>query len=552
MDLLNLGLAFVEGLALIASPCILPILPIVLSMGIDSGKARPFGLILGFIFSFWAFTLFSRQLIGFFHVEPDVIRNISYAFLLLLGILMLSEKLSEKFSGFTQALANMGQSVTQGLNRRGGFWSGILVGLLIGLIWSPCVGPIIAVVLVQSIRQETNFNSALLLASFSLGVGLPMLLITLGGKAVLSKLDFLKTKTSLIRKGLGGIIIATVLLTAGNELFKLPSTSLAANKGSSASHLIHALPQAYPAPNFAGISDWINTKPLTMSALKGKVVLVDFWTYSCINCVRTLPYITAWDREYRDKGLVIVGVHSPEFDFEKNVSNVQAAVTQHGIHYPIALDNQLDTFTTFRNQYWPAHYLIDRNGNVVYTHFGEGEYDVTENNIRALLGVNGGNKSAVKTQDLPFSENQTPETYLGYARAESFNSLQAVQQDRDANYTFPANLPMNAWALNGRWKIGSEKITTSNTGASLRIHFRAKKVFLVLGTTHDKPVTLNILLNGKTVSPRSSGHDVKNAELTVSRHSLYELINQERVKSGVLEIQAKQAGLSGYAFTFGS
>jgi len=551
MHFLNLALGFLEGLALIASPCILPILPIVLSAGIDGGKSRPYGLILGFIVSFWAFTLFSRSVIQFFHIEPDWLRTISYVFLVLLGMLMLSEKLNEGFSQLTQSLVQLGQTATQAANRKDGFLSGIIVGLFIGLIWSPCVGPIIAVVLVQSIRQQTNLQSALLLAAFSLGVAVPMLLIILGGKKVLTKLDRVKSKTGLIRKSLGAVIIATVLLTAGNDFFKAPSISFAANQRQGSATLIHALPQSYTAPNFVGISSWINSKPLSMSDLKGKVILVDFWTYSCINCIRTLPTITGWDRQYRDKGLIIVGVHSPEFNFEKKLSNVQAAVVQHGIHYPVALDNNLDTFTNFRNQYWPAHYLIDRNGKVVYTHFGEGEDATTENNIRALLGLSGSSGNRDASGEVPFHDNQTPETYLGYARTENFNSLEVMSQNVTANYTFPTNLPTNAWALKGQWKVDAQSITAMAPQAALRMHFRAEKVFLVLGTSGSKPVHVSLLLNGKPLAANASGKDVKNADLIVQRHTLYELINQDYFKAGTLEIRSQDSGLSAYAFTFG-
>jgi len=550
MDFLNLGLGFLEGLALIASPCILPILPIVLSAGIDGGKSRPYGLMLGFIVSFWTFTLFSRYVIQFFHIESDWLRIISYIFLLLLGIFMLSEKLSDGFSQLTQSLVQLGQSATQGANRKEGFLSGIIVGLFIGLIWSPCVGPIIAVVLVQSIRQQTNLQSAVLLAAFSLGVAVPMLLIIWGGKKVLTKLDLVKSKTGLIRKSMGAVIIATVILTTGNDFFKVPSTSFAANQKQGSATLIQALPQSYAAPNFVGVSSWINSKPLSMSDLKGQVVLVDFWTYSCINCIRTLPTITRWDRQYRDKGLVIVGIHSPEFDFEKKLSNVEAAVAQHGIHYPVALDNNLDTFTNFRNQYWPAHYLIDRNGKVVYTHFGEGEDATTENNIRALLGLSTSSRNSA-SGDVPFHDNQTPETYLGYARTENFNSLEVMSQNVTANYSFPTNLPTNAWALKGQWKVDSQSITAMASQAALRLHFRAKKVFLVLGTTGNKPVHVSLLLNGKPLAANASGKDVKNADLTVQRHTLYELINQDHFKAGTLEIRSQSSGLSAYAFTFG-
>lgn len=567
MELFNFFLAFLEGVALIVSPCILPVLPIVLSAGVDGGKSRPYGLITGFIVSFWAFTLLSRKLVIFLGLDAELLRQISFYGLLLFGLILLSTFLSEQFARLTQTLADFAQRLSLSKNMATktskGFWSGVALGVLIGLIWSPCVGPIIAAVLVQTIRQTTDLNAALLLAAFTIGAGVPMLLITLGGKAVIQKMNFLKAHSVLIRKILGVIIIATVLLTAGSSLFRIlpaesadlkPTVSTVPSK-----RLVNALDNPYPAQNFKGISAWINSRPLTMVQLKGKVVLIDFWTYSCINCVRTLPYVTSWDRKYRDKGLVIIGVHSPEFEFEKKLANVQNAVKQHHIQYPVALDNNLDTFANFNNLYWPAHYLINQNGQVVYTHFGEGEYDTTENNIRALLGITG--KTKVETPQKPqgFSSwfgRQTHETYLGYARAKNFKSPEAVTPNKAMVFSYPRTLPADGWALKGNWKVGSEQSIALQKGASLKLNFTAKKVFLVLGTTSGKPLTARIYLNGKLLPANSTGKDVKNGVITISHHTLYELVNQPNAANGLLEIVAgdnvsRHAGLSAYAFTFG-
>ncbi len=562
VDPLNLLLAFGEGLALIASPCILPILPIVLSVGLDGGKWRPYGVILGFITAFCAFTLLSRSLVNALGLDPLLVRNVSFGLLLLLGVVMLSTRLTDHFSNWTQSLSNVGNKLTQGNGqKKQGFWSGLLVGLFIGLIWSPCVGPIIAVVLVQTIRQTSNIASLLTLAAFSVGVAVPMLLITLGGKKIMSQLNFFKTRSTMIRKGLGAVIIATVVLTIGGDLLHLtsptPTTATGGDSAASAAAipgLQSGLANPYPAPNFAGISAWLNTpggKPLTMASLKGKVVLVDFWTYSCINCIRTLPYITTWDQRYKAQGLVIVGVHSPEFEFEKDLGNVKSAVGKYHIQYPVALDNKLDTFTAFSNQYWPAHYLIDRSGKVVYTHFGEGEYDRTEQNIRTLLGVKG-TGAAIHGESFASSPNQTPETYLGYARSESFASPEAVARNVASKYSLPANLPTSAWALNGKWAIGGEKIMSRDPHAALRLHFNAKKVFLVLGSESGKPLDLGIALNGQPVSAKEKGKDVVNGKLHLTGYRLYELINQPQAKSGLLELRNAPVGLTAYAFTFGS
>ena len=298
--------------------------------------------------------------------------------------------------------------------------------------------------------------------------------------------------------------------------------------------LTGGLKNPYPAPEFAGIKNWLNSKPLTLSALRGKVVLIDFWTYSCINCVRTLPHITAWDRKYRSQGLVVVGVHTPEFKFEMDTANINTALAKYHIRYPVAVDSGDATWNAYKNESWPAHYLIDKNGNFVYTHFGEGEYDVTENNIRTLLGMKPENFGAPAA--MPFSANQTPETYLGSNRAE-----RKVTQLNSA-------LPLNFWGLAGRWIIEGERIKSNSLGAVLRLHFNARKVFLVMGTSTGHPVKVSLKLNGRA----ADGKDVHGGVVNVNGHALYELVNQDSVKPGLLEITAGSGGVEMYAFTFGS
>ena len=309
------------------------------------------------------------------------------------------------------------------------------------------------------------------------------------------------------------------------------------------------IPEPYPAPDFAGIAAWLNSPPLTMAGLRGKVVLIDFWTYSCINCVRTLPYLKAWDRKYRRDGLVIVGVHAPEFRFETRRDNVQAAVARYGIQYPVALDSSLRTWSNFHNQYWPAHYLIDRRGRVVYTHFGEGQYNVTENDIRVLLGLRS--KARPDGAQVPISPVQTPETYLGALRGERFAGTPAIVEGVPRTYRFPSVLPPDSWALRGPWSVGPQKITAQAPGAAIRLRFTARKVFLVLGTASGAPVRASIRLNG--APPKgSAGKDAPGGTVTIAHDTLYELIDQGALRDGVVEIRADAPGLEAYAFTFGS
>ena len=549
MNLIEPGLAFIEGLALIASPCILPVLPLVLSASADGGKKRPFGIITGFVLAFSLFAIASRKLIEALGIDIDVIKNASLVLLLFFGLVLLSSKLSEKFSKLTQGAANLGGRVSQG--GKDGFFSGVLIGALIGLVWTPCAGPILAAVLVQVIRQQSDLQGIFIILSFAIGAGLPMLAIALMGRKILNKFGFFTAHSEALRKAFGVIIILSVgyiAFGAQAQSYFSGETQVSMVKGDSTA-LIHPLDKPYAAPDFAGIQGWINSNPLVIAQLKGKVVLIDFWTYSCINCVRTLPYITAWDKKYRNQGLVIIGVHSPEFEFEKNIENVRKAVAQRGIEYPVALDNNLDTWQNFKNQYWPAHYLIDRDGNVVYTHFGEGDYDVTENNIRYLLGLKKAEPMAPVSPKFE-TPGQSPETYLGYGRAVRYVGMPIVK-DVDSSYGFPTTLDQDAWSLDGHWAVQSEKILADQAGAALRFHYKAGKVFLVLGTSAGQAIHAHITLNGAEVAA-NAGKDVAGGEVNVTGNTLYELIDQKDGHEGIVEIKADAPGLEAYAFTFGN
>ncbi len=544
---IELALSFIEGLALIASPCILPILPLVLSTSADGGRKRPFGIITGFVIAFTLFALLSRQLVSFLHIDLDYIKYGSLILLTIFAVILFSEKLSAQFNQLTQGFANAGNQLSN-QTTEGGFFSGILIGMLIGVVWTPCAGPILAAVLVQVIRQQSDLQAFAQVAAFALGAGVPMLIIALTGRKIMSRFRFFTTHTAAIRKSIAVIMLLAVAFIASGvdaqSLFGKNTTKITNNNG-----LQDALPNPYPAPEFSGIESWINTSPLTLKSLKGKVVLIDFWTYSCINCIRTLPYLTQWDRQYRNKGLVIIGVHAPEFEFEKNLSNVQTAARKYGISYPIAMDNRLDTWTQFNNRYWPAHYLIDQQGRVVYTHFGEGNYAETENNIRYLLGL----KATTSAQaELPQgSRDQTPETYLGYERAENFAGHESVILNSIRTFTLPKFLATDQWALSGKWRIRSQFITAEEANAKLQLNFIAGKVFLVLGTREGKPVNVSLKLNGEPLEAAASGKDVTHGKLTVNQHALYELVNQKTVKNGLIEITANAPGLEAYAFTFG-
>lgn len=551
--LIDMTLAFIEGLGLIVSPCILPILPIFLSSSIEGNKKRPYGIIIGFVLTFAIFTYFSRKLVQYSGIDLNVIRHLSFVILAFLGIIMISTYLTDKFSLLTRRLSKVGTKSRIINNPQGGFSGGLLFGALIAFIWTPCAGPILAAVIVQTVLQKTTASSFLVLISFAIGAGIPMLIIAMFGRYIMEKLGFVKHHSTAIRKILGVIILASVGLMMYQDAYTANTFSTTNNSKEVTQTALINPTTPYPAPPLVGITDWINSPPLTLSDLKGKVVLIDFWTYSCINCMRTLPYLNSWYSKYHDKGLVIIGVHTPEFDFEKNLNNVKNAVEKDGIKYPVALDSNFGTWQSYKNSYWPAHYLIDKNGNVVYQHFGEGEYDVTENNIRFLLGLNIVSSDTASSEDMADSfHNLTPETYLGYERARNYQSTERISQDIPGAYTFPQVLTANGWALEGKWKVTSDFITSASNDAAIKIRFHAKHVYIVMGNSTNQPMKVKVLYNGENVVAEK-GKDVENSMIEVKRHDLYEALSfQSPDSGGVLEIIAPLPGLEVYTFTFGA
>jgi len=546
--------ALIEGMGLIVSPCILPVLPLILATSATGGSARPFGIITGFVAAFTAFALFSRVLIQQTGIDTEAVRYASLALLLLFGGVLLFDTLGNRFMAFTESLARKGSATIAKHDKGGGFKSGVLIGALIGFVWTPCAGPIMAAAIVQVVQAETDLHAALITLMFVTGAGMPMLLLSLFGRRLADKMGGLKKHTDGLRRAMGAIIILmAVLIWSGADVALLtapPGNTQRFDKASTA--LLHPLKAPYAAPGVRGIETWFNTDaPVDLAALKGKVVLVDFWTYSCINCVRTLPYVTAWYERYKNDGFVVVGIHTPEFPFEREAVNVQEAVGKHKITYPVGMDNSWATWKSFKNRYWPAHYLIDRDGRVVYTHFGEGNYDVTENNIRYLLGIHDAVTGAEVTPAGKAAAGQTAETYLGTARAKTFMPAGMLQPDTEKTYTFADNLPLHHWSLSGDWIAEKAGITALSSGAKLRLHFKSGRVFLVMGTLDGNPVDVRLSLNGAPISARMAGKPVKGSMLTVTSETIYELVAQPKMADAVLDIEADRAGLQAYAFTFG-
>ena len=542
--LVLIGIGLAAGFITAISPCVLPVLPIVFAGGATGGRRKPFAIIAGLIVSFSAFTLFGVWLLKKLGLPEDLLRDIAIALLFLVAATLLFPKVEE-----------IVQRPFLRLTRRpgGDFGGGFLLGASLGLVFVPCAGPVLAAITVVGATQDVGARAIVLTVAYAVGAAIPMLLVAFGGR---SAMGALRPHAHRIRQALGVVVALTALAIAFNadrhfqtaipgytealqgkveeggraqrELRKVRGQT----REAAASSSLHDFGEA---PELTGLSNWINSKPLTFSNLRGKVVLVDFWTYSCINCLRTLPHVKAWYRTYRNRGLVVLGVHTPEFAFEHVPGNVDGAVRRLGIRYPVALDNDYGTWNAFQNQYWPAKYLIDRRGHLRYYHFGEGAYDTTEARIRTLLGESAGmtpvaNRLSDNTPNGPL----TPETYLGYQRLARF-AQRSIEPDTFAEYRFPKrDLQQSELAYDGRWKVTGEEIV-AGLGARLRLAFTARKVFLVLGGKGN----VRVLLDGD-----------ERRVVRVNGSRLYTLLSLPELREGLLELRF-DPGVRGYAFTFG-
>jgi cytochrome c biogenesis protein CcdA/thiol-disulfide isomerase/thioredoxin len=539
-----IGIGLAAGFITAISPCVLPVLPIVFAGGATGGRRKPFAIIAGLILSFTAFTLFGVWLLRTLGLPEDLLRKVAIALLFLVAATLLFPKVEEVV-----------QRPFLRMTRRpsGDLGGGLLLGASLGLVFVPCAGPVLAAITVVGATQDVGLRAIVLTLAYAVGAAIPMLLVAFGGRA---GMNALRPHAHRIRQVLGVVVGLTALAIAFNvdrhfqtaipgytqalqdrvENSNGAQRQLQKLRGNTRQVAATTSLKDYgPAPELTGLTNWINSKPLTLKQLRGKVVLIDFWTYSCINCLRTLPHVKAWYHAYHDKGLVVIGVHTPEFAFEHVPSNVSGAVKRLGITYPVALDNDYSTWNAFRNQYWPAKYLIDRSGHLRYYHFGEGSYNTTEARIRTLLGENAGMLPVANELSDPTPTGMmTPESYLGYQRLARF-AQKTITPDRFATYHFPAtDLQENELAYAGRWKVEGERIV-AGPGAQLRLRFQARSVHLVLGG-HG---SVAVIVDGKPVRV-----------IPVRGSRLYTLANLPTDQSKLLELHFSP-GVEAYAFTFG-
>jgi cytochrome c biogenesis protein CcdA/thiol-disulfide isomerase/thioredoxin len=532
--LLLLGIAVGAGVITAISPCVFPVLPILFAGGGTGGRRRPVAIIAGLVTSFAIFTLFATWILKQLGLPQDLLRNLAIALLFLLAATLV----------FPQ-IGLLLERPLYFLSRRrpaGDLGGGFLLGASLGLVFVPCAGPVLTAISVNTARVEFGWRTILVTVFYSLGAAVPMLAVAYLGEDATRRL---RLSAPRLRPALGVVMALAALAIVFNADQKLQTwfpnyTDFLQGKVERNSvarkelaKLERAKAPAANAPPFRGIDAWINSKPLTIDELRGKVVLVDFWTYSCINCLRTLPHLEAWYARYHRAGLVIVGVHTPEFAFEHVVSNVRQATRRLGVRYPVAIDNGYKTWDAYGNNVWPAEYLIDRSGRVREYKQGEGQYGDTERKIQQLLGEPAGAQLASVRDQTP-QHFTTPESYLGWERLQRYVGS-AITPDRMVRYRFPKAIPPDSLAYSGFWSVGRQRIE-AGPSARLRLSFVAQHVYLVL-SGHGR---LQVLVNGKHVRTIQVGG--------LSR--LYTLLNYETERAGLLELRFAP-GISAYAFTFG-
>ena len=582
-------IAFLGGVLTIVSPCILPVLPFVFSQTAQSFMKSTLPMLVGMAVTFAAVaTLAAVGGAWAVHLN-EAGRFAAIVLLSVFGITLISSRAADLLTRPMVALGNV--LVPHGRNVNAA--APLLIGVATGLLWTPCAGPILGLVLTGAALHGPHAGTAALLLAYSAGAASSIAIAVLVAGRM-----FAAMKTSLgavryIRQGLGLAVVAGVVVIAlGLDTGIFANASYASTFGAEQALLdafqitgsdattpalgrsrmvladddSHAqyrsnLPVEGIFPSLRGAFGWLNSRPLSPEQLRGKVVLVDFWTYSCINCIRTIPYVRAWAEKYKGQGLVVIGVHTPEFAFEKDVGNIKEALKRFQINYPIAIDSDYGIWRAFQNNYWPAFYFIDAKGQIRYHQFGEGDYDKAEQVIRELL-TEAGNQVSPTALVMPTARGEevapdlrgigSGETYIGYREASNFASPQNLRSAVAQNYT-AGRLNLNEWSLAGNWTVGPEKAALNQTGGAINFRFSARDLHLVLGpSTSRRPIRFQVTIDGK--APREDhGTDTDtsgNGIVTETR--LYQLVRQEgAVKPRTFSIRFLDPGVQAFVFTFG-
>ena len=612
-------LAYLGGVLTIVSPCILPVLPFVFARADRPFVRSGLPMLVGMAVTFAAIATLAAVAGGWAVAANQYGRSAAIALLALFGLTLIVPSLADRLARPFVALGARLSRSAEGATSERAVLPSVLLGVATGLLWAPCAGPVLGLILTGAALQGANFGTSSLLLAYAAGAATSLALALLVGGRVFAAMKSSLGAGEWIRRGLGVAVLAAVVAimlgldtgvltristasTAALEQGLLDwfgvrsntPTSVVMNGGAGAimnggpammggnpammsggaaggggAMMMKGKPSTGDPdlavegalPSLMGATEWLNSPPLTADGLKGKIVLVDFWTYSCINCLRAIPYVRAWAEKYKDQGLVVIGVHAPEFAFEKSVKNVRGAVAELKIGYPVAVDNDYAIWRAFDNQYWPAHYFADAQGRIRHHHFGEGDYDESERVIQQLLGEAG--QTAVSTdlvavnatgaEAAPDMSNVgSPETYVGYDRAENFVSPGGAVEDVRHVYT-AATPRLSEWALAGDWTVGKEDAILNETGGSIVYRFHARDLHLVLGPgPDDKPVRFRVTIDGAAPAT-SHGADVDaDGQGIVTGQRLYQLIRQSGgVSDHTFKIEFLDPGVAAYAFTFG-
>jgi cytochrome c biogenesis protein CcdA/thiol-disulfide isomerase/thioredoxin len=593
-------LSYLGGVLTIVSPCILPVLPFVFARSDQPFVRSGLPMLLGMAATFALVATIAAVGGGWAIDANEYGRMIAIVVLAVLGVTLLFPSLADRLTRPLVAIgARLSESAGAG-GRTGGVVPSFLLGIATGLLWAPCAGPILGLILTGAALNGASVQTSLLLLAYAAGAATSLAVALLIGGRVFAAMKRSLGAGEWIRRGLGvAVLIGVVAIALGLDTGVLTQVSLAGTStleqslldkfgkqaappgGGSMSMSMSGAPsmsmtmQGKPAaeptgplsvegglPELDGAVEWINSPPLTKAGLRGKVVLIDFWTYSCINCLRAIPYVKAWAEKYKDKGLVVIGIHSPEFAFEKNPENVKRAVRDLKITYPVAVDSNYALWRAFDNQYWPAHYFIDTQGRLRHHHFGEGEYAESEHVIQQLLAETGNTaidtgtvKVAASGAEAAADESnvKSPETYIGFERAENFSSPGGSVQNVDHAYTVPPELKLNQWALDGTWKIDGEHGVLAAANGKIAYRFHARDLHLVLAPGQDgRPVRFRVLIDGQPPGDDHGADIDAKGEGTIDSQRLYQLVRQKgAVKDRTFEIEFLDPGVQAFAFTFG-
>jgi cytochrome c biogenesis protein CcdA/thiol-disulfide isomerase/thioredoxin len=621
--MLLFALAYIGGVLTIASPCILPVLPFVFARADQPFLRRGLPMLLGMGLTFAVVATLAAVGGGWAVQANEYGRYVAIALLALFGVTLLFPELSDRL---TRPLVALGGRLSESADRNenaGSVWPSLLLGIATGLLWAPCAGPVLGLILTGAALQGANVQTTFLLLAYAAGAATSLALALLIGGRVFTAMKRSLGAGEWVRRGLGAaVLVAVVAIFFGLDTGFLTQISLA-NTGSLEQSLVDrihpasgkvaaepsssvlmpegggammsanpsmmmsanaptmamngdpvammkaaeapaskALPCEGSLPSLAGAVEWLNSPPLTPEQLKGKVVLVDFWTYSCINCLRSIPYVRAWADKYKDQGLVVIGVHAPEFAFEKSIGNVKQAVAKLRIDYPVAVDNDYAIWRAFNNEYWPADYFIDAKGQIRHHFFGEGDYAESEKVIQQLLAEAGKGNLPVDMVSVSATgaeaasdaaDVKSPETYIGFARSENFASPGGAVGDKPHDYVTGDLKPLNDWGLSGDWTVGGQSATLNKTDGAIAFRFHARDLHLVLGPSADgKPVRFRVTIDGAAPG-ESHGADINaDGEGMVTDHRLYQLVRQSGpIMDHTFSIQFLDPDVQAYAFTFG-